>query len=75
MTVILLLNATLTTTALAAEFRSCTREHLEEAITLNKERQPLYAALSNNQSIAISSALIEMEHKLLRMAILSDAVS
>ncbi len=74
-TIILLLNAALTTTALVAEFRSCTREHLEEAITLNNERQPLYAALSNNQSIAISSALIEIEHKLLRMAILSDVVS
>lgn len=51
---------------------SCTREHLTRAIELNTARRGAYAALTQNQSLAISDAMVQMEHELLRQAPLAD---
>lgn len=52
--------------ALAADTNSyCMREHLEDAIRLNLERRPLYAAESDQRSLIISDHLISVERQAL----------
>ena len=46
-------------------FASCYRDHLREAIALNRERLPQYAALTQNRSVPVSQALIAAENRLL----------
>lgn len=48
---------------------NCLREHLKDAIRLNKERLDKYANLTNNQSIKVSKSLIRLE----RLSILITA--
>lgn len=55
--------------------RSCTWEHLTVAVRLNQARRPLYAYWSQNQSLAVSDALIALENELLQKAVLSDFAS
>lgn len=71
----LLLLATFSPATAKAFPRACTREHLVEAIELNLARRQDYANLSNGQSLPISDALIDMEKRLLKSALLADFVS
>lgn len=50
--------------------RDCFRIHLDEAIALNQERDPLYRAVSDGRSRAISSRLIGLE----KLALLANRV-
>ncbi|MES2963646.1 MAG: hypothetical protein V4760_07120 [Bdellovibrionota bacterium] len=62
-------HAALSTPAVASEAsHECFRNHLREAIVLNLERRPLYAALSGGQSKAISDRLVLLE----RLALVSS---
>ncbi|MEK7357605.1 MAG: hypothetical protein AAB250_14225 [Bdellovibrionota bacterium] len=45
----------------ALEARECFREHLREAIALNRERLPRYSSLSGGRSEAVSNRLILLE--------------
>jgi hypothetical protein len=47
--------------------------HIKEAISLNKERLPLYAALTNGESARYSKKLIRQEQLALVMAMYIDA--
>jgi hypothetical protein len=44
----------------------CVSRHVKEAIELNTQREPLYARVSNNRSLAVSQELMKMERKMLR---------
>lgn len=52
--------------------QSCLTEHLREAMVLNREREPLYAELSQGQSREVTEGLLRMERKLLLTAPLAD---
>lgn len=45
----------------ATQSNECFRHHIREAMRLNRERRPLYAQLSNYESIEISNRLIFLE--------------
>ncbi len=45
----------------SASTEYCLKEHLNEAIALNRLRRPLYAQMSDNKSVAISNWLIFSE--------------
>lgn len=53
-------------------FASCFRDHLREAIALNRERMPLYAELTGGRSLPVSKALIASENRLLILSWLFD---
>ena len=55
--------------------RDCARLHLEEAIALNQERLPRYAALTQERSRPVSEALIGLEEGLLVVADYLDSWS
>lgn len=55
--------------------RACTQEHLLRAMKLNRERQPLYARITANQSLPVSKALLQFEDELLTEAPLADIAS
>lgn len=50
------------------------KRHIKEAITINSERLPLYAQLTNNKSIPLSRKLINYEKLLLSTAWMVDMV-
>ena len=50
------------------------KRHIKEAINLNKDRLPQYAALTNNQSIPFSKRLINYEKLILSSAWLVDFI-
>jgi len=49
--------------------------HIEDAMKLNEERKPLYAALSNGESVKVSEALIQFEKNLVWQSKFGDLVS
>ena len=50
-----------TSTAEAKTARNCFRDHLRDAIEINRARLPLYAELTNSESIPVSMKLIALE--------------
>lgn len=55
------------------DVRSCLSLHLREAMTINKQRSPIYERLSNGQSLAVSKKLISAERRVLFLAPWVDA--
>lgn len=53
----------------------CMVRHIEDAMRLNEERKPLYAALSNGESVKVSEALIQFEKNLIWQSKFGDLVS
>lgn len=52
---------TTATSLISAKHKGCISHHIHEAIALNSERLPLYAAASDGRSVAISQALLNLE--------------
>ncbi|MEK6773615.1 MAG: hypothetical protein AABY64_06725 [Bdellovibrionota bacterium] len=51
---------------------NCLRQHVQDAITLNQLRKPLYAQLTNGRSIFISEQLIAFEKSMIISSWLAD---
>ena len=49
--------------------------HLREAMTLNDQRKPVYAALTGNKSVPVSEALVSFEQDLLMKAYFIDLLA
>lgn len=50
----------------------CFYNHIDDAIAINEERKPLYAALTDGESLAVSSALIRNERLARPVAVTFD---
>jgi hypothetical protein len=50
----------------------CFLTHMEEAIAINEERKPLYAALTDDESLKVSNALIRNERLARPVAVVFD---